>query len=293
MLDCMKKGSLLFTLLLFFVSTHLFSFDKAVYSFSHDPIDVVIPCHKKDAAQLDRAIAAVRANVVGVRRIIVVSAEPFTYKAEWFDEALFPFNKRDISLEICKSKKIAHKELRKKGSRISWLYQQFLKLYAPFCIPDISSNVLIVDADVVFLRPVTFVQDNGAGLYAVGEENWIAYFLHAKKVLPGLKRLYKDYSGIVHHMLFQREVLEDLFNLIRAKHHREPWKVMARFIEMDKHKAIINSAMSEYEIYFNFVFARTDQVKMRHLKWCNSAEHSFQKHADEDYDYVAVHSWWT
>jgi hypothetical protein len=278
--------------LLLCLPTFLISFQKIFYSFSNDPIDVVIPCHVKDAPKLDRTIEAIQTYVVGVRRIIVVSEKPFTHKAEWFDERLFPFSKEKLAREICKSAKRARKELRKSTTRIGWLYQQFLKLYAPFCVPGISSNVLIVDADVIFLKPVTFIQDNGAGLYAVGDEHHNPYFVHAEKVLPGLRKLHKNYSGVVHHMLFQRVVLVDLFNLIRAHHHVEPWIAMARFIELDKHKEIINSAMSEYEIYFNFVFARTDQVQIRHLTWNNIHEYELKKYTDSTYDYVAIHSWW-
>jgi hypothetical protein len=268
----------------------LSSFDKISYQFSHDPIDVVIPCHHKDSSKLDRTIASVQAYVVGVRRIIVVSSERFTKKAEWFDESLFPFSKKKLAREVYGSKKKAREELHNFRTRLGWLYQQFIKFYAPFCIPHISSNVLIVDADMLFLRPVTFLQENGAGLYAVGDENHGVYFDHAKRVLPSLERLYQDYSGIVHHMLFQREVLADFFNLIRAHHGLEPWLVMARAIKRDQKNMIDNSAMSEYEMYFNFAFARTDQVKIRHLKWKNFySENEKLGNLKMYYDYVTIH----
>ena len=54
-------------------------------------IDVVIPAHKKDLATLEYAIDGIRKNIADVRRIIVVSKEKYTDKAEWFDEALYPF----------------------------------------------------------------------------------------------------------------------------------------------------------------------------------------------------------
>ena len=45
----------------------------------------------------------------------------------------------------------------KKEKRIGWYYQQLLKQYAPFVIPKISSNVLILEPDTIFLKQVTFM----------------------------------------------------------------------------------------------------------------------------------------
>jgi hypothetical protein len=279
------------------------SFEKVHYLFSHDPIDVVIPCHPKDAANLERAIAGVQKYVVGVRRVMVVSSEKITDKAEWINEKIFPFSKESIALEIFRDPKIATYQVHKPQSRIGWIYQQFLKLYAAFCIPDISSNILIVDSDVVFLNPVDFLCHDktgfseGAGLYGVGTEYNPPYFEHAARLLPGLKKLYPEYSGIVHHMLFQKPVLIDLFNLIRREHQVEPWVAIARAVPVQNGEASF-SCLSEYEIYFNFVFARTDQVKIRHLKWDNKvlnwntvSNNDLNNYKKEGYHYVALHIW--
>lgn len=265
-------------------------FEKIQYSFFHDPIDVVIPCHEKDAHTVERAIESIKKYVKDIRRIMVVSAQPFTDKAEWIDETIFPFTKQSIALHIFKSQSIALDYANRQGSRIGWMYQQLLKLYAPFSIPDISSNVLIVDADVVFLKPVTFLQENGAGLYAVGTCHHEPYFEHAARLLPDLKKVYPAYSGIVHHMLFQRPVLEDLFALIEEHHKVEPWIAFAQSIALLGDSHIYFSALSEYEIYFNFVFARTDQVKIRNLHWDNISQATFSNPSlVSSFDFVAIH----
>jgi hypothetical protein len=286
---------------LFHLSTH--AFEKVHYLFSDDPIDVVIPCHPKDAATLDRAITSVKKYVVGLRRIMVISSERITDNAEWIDEKIFPFTKQSLAHEIFKYPDVVRYQFTKKESRIGWIYQQFLKLYAAFCIPDISSNILIVDSDIVFLKPVDFLcRDKtgfsyGAGLYAVGKEYHPPYFEHAARLLPGLKKLYPEYSGIVHHMLFQKPVLIDLFNLIHQQHQVEPWIAIARAIKVVDND-INPSCLSEYEIYFNFVFARTDQVKLRPLKWVNRElawgpvhDYDIEGYRQKGYDYVAIHQW--
>lgn len=280
-----------YIVILTFYTSILIGFEKISYQFSHDAIDIVIPCHSKDIPTLNRTIDSIRNNISGIRRVIVVSSEPYTDKAEWFDEALFPFTKEKIALEIYKTKDIADMELHKPKTRLGWLFQQFIKLYAPFCIPGISSNVLLVDADVIFLKKIQVLQKNGAGLYAVSTEYHVPYFTHASKILPELKKVHRNFSGITHHMLFQKEILVDLFNHIYAYHGEEPWVIMARHVAMDSDNRIIGSGMSEYEIYFNFAFSRTNQVKIRHLKWANCKEYEINQYRRRGYDFVAVHNW--
>jgi hypothetical protein len=266
-----------------------FTFEKVNYTFSRDPIDVIIPCHEKDTPALNRAIAHIRQNVKNLRRVIVISAKHLTDNAEWADEKLFPFTKESIIHEIFQNQENAERYLRTNNGRTGWIYQQFLKLFAAYYIPNISSNVLAVDADVVFLKSINFLQEDGAGLYAVGDEYHQTYFDHAARLLPELKKLYPQYSGIVHHMLFQKEVLDDFFNLIQAHHNLEPWIAIARAIPVIDNK-ISFAPISEYELYFNFAFARTNQVKIRRLNWANASEVWFQhKRGLEAYDYVALH----
>ena len=62
-------------------------------------------------------IDGVRKNVKNVRRIIVVSSEPFTDQAEWFDETLYPFTRSDLGFHILNIKTPVR----------GWIYQQCLK----------------------------------------------------------------------------------------------------------------------------------------------------------------------
>ena len=55
-------------------------------------IDVVIPAHKKDVDTLELCIESIRKNVKNVRRVIVVSKEKLTEKAEFYCEEDFPFS---------------------------------------------------------------------------------------------------------------------------------------------------------------------------------------------------------
>lgn len=272
------------TFLLLFPSLSL------AFQFTFDPIDAVIPCHEKDKVTIDLVIEGIRKNVKNVRRIIVVSASKLTDQAEWFDERNFPFTKESVAYEIFKNNKEAEEYINDPKNRIGWIFQQFLKVYSMFVIPDISSNVLIVDADTIFLRPVEF-QDSktGAGLYNPGTEYHAPYFTHLSKVLPGFKKIFPKYSGISHHMLFQRSVLEELFTQVIQVHGQEPWKVYCAAIDK---KELPGSCMCvEYEFYFNFVFEWTNLVKIRPLKWANLPFNKFNAYKDKGYDYLSCHAY--
>lgn len=288
----MKKHALLIFFCLY--HSYIYSLEKTTYTFFNDPIDVVIPCHTKDASNVERTIASIRNYIPDVRRIIVVSAQPFTEKAEWADERLYPFTKESIALAVFGSKKEAYHQLTRSDSRMGWLYQQFLKLFAAYYIPDISSNILVVDADVIFLKPIEFVQSNGAGLYAVRKRRYPDYFAHLTRLMPNLTGCLQEYSGVAHHMLFQKPVLDDLFETIAARHHEEPWFAIAHAIHVT-HNEIPHTAMSEYEIYFNFAFARTDQVKIRPLQWQELINKAYSQKSlqriphIEQCDFIALH----
>jgi len=260
------------------------------YPFVKEPIDVVIPCSQKDAGVLEFCIEGIRKYGANIRRIIVVSNERFTDKAEWFDEKNYPFAIGDLGSQIFPNDPDRAHWFSSQCPRRGWIYQQLLKLYAPVVIPDISSNVLVLDADVVFLRPVEFLTESGTGLYSTGSEYHLPYFEHMKRLL-NLRRVFLRYSGICHHMLFQRSVIEDLFAEIRTLHGKEPWQALCACIDS---KEVEGACMSEYEIYFNYLFLRSNQAKIRPLKWGNKvsfSEDSLEKYRQRNYDYVAYHAW--
>lgn len=266
--------------------------EKIVYPLTRDPIDVVIPCCAKDLDALDLCIGAIRRYGENIRRVIVISKERLTEHGEWFDESLFPFNKQSVALEAFWGDSMAaHGFLKDPQTRIGWIYQQLLKLYAPFTIPDLSPNVLILDADVCFVKPVSFMGEQGEPLFAVAREHHPEYFHHAARLLSGFKKVYLNHSGVTHHMLFQRPILEDLFEKIVDQHGIAPWRAIARCIDLH---VIHQSSLSEYEIYFNFALSRTDQAKIRPLRWVNIGEARLlpiYSRVHSNVDFLTCHSW--
>lgn len=281
---CLFRGIFLAISLMVNIQVHAIE-----YSFTGEPIDVVIPSTEKDLDTLMRCIRAIRLNCQNIRRVIVISSRPLTRQAEWFDERNFPFSKQDVAyyLNSCDSQK-TQEFISSSDSRTGWYLQQLFKLYALYVIPNLSSNVLLLDSDTIFLKTTRFTDSTGAGLYAIGSEFHRPYFNHMNRLIPGLNRVFPNYSGICHHMIIQRDVLDDLFRTVQNYHHTEFWKAFCLCVDQnDLHQ----SGASEYEIYFNFLFSRTNQAKIRNLKWKNVESiqkiDSYKKH----FDYVSCHSY--
>ena len=286
----MRQFFILLAVFFFSTTSGFCSPSGVVYPFRPDPIDVVIPSTHKDLATLELCIKGIKQNCQ-VRRVIVVSSEKLTDNAEWFDETAFPFSKSDVALQLHNNqeKNAAQYYLYSK-SRLGWYYQQLLKFYAPFVIPGISSNVLILDSDTIFLNPVKFLNSSYAGLYNTGSDLRPSYFNHADRLTDGaVKRLYQNYSGVSHHMLFQKCVLEDLFALVETIHNKEFWKAFCNCVDPTE---VNSSGASEYEIYFNFVLSRTKQVEIRKLMWKDVPTlEGMIKYKLRGYHYVSCHDW--
>ena len=265
--------------------------EKVNFNFVYDPIDVVIPAIEKDIHVLDHVIRGIRENGKNIRRVIVVSPEKLTDQAEWFDEALFPFNSKILSNSIEKgSLDLTGAQDLPTHPRTGWYLQQLIKLYASFVIPDLSSNVLIIDADTVFLRPIEFLNEKNGGLYSHGYSYHKPYFEHVKNLLPGLGKIFPPISGVCHHMLFQRPVLNLLFEAVENHHQLPFWQAFC----LSVHPSQLGlSGASEYEIYFNFAFSKTDQITLRPLKWLNLSWHDIhrvQEIKDDGYDQASFHN---
>jgi hypothetical protein len=266
------------------------SAEKIHYHLSDDPIDVVIVCHPKDKQTLGSCISGIKRNCRKIRRIIVVSDVKLTDKAEWFDEKLFPFNKNEIAAVIGRgSKKRIKKFFSDPRHSQGWYFQQLLKLYSPFVIPDISPNVLIIDADAVFMNHVKFLNHSHGALFCFRRKKGkLEYFRHAQRLVPGLTRVNPNLYTVCHHMLFQRPILEHLFSTVENHHHAPFWVAFCSCVDLKKK----NGGASEYEIYSNFALSHTNQVRLRRLKWKNSGQwnqrHQFKKHG---YHFVAFHTY--
>lgn len=243
-------------------------------------IDVVIPCVQKDLAILNECIASAKKNVVGCRRVIVVSPERLTSNAEWFDEKLFPFSKDDVGSFLTRPTSQFNRQYR------GWYLQQLLKFYAPFVIPDISENVLVLDGDTVLLQRLNFLDPNEKTIFYITPNNagLDQYIHHMNRLHKTLVRTQNN-NPVVNLMLFQKDKLEKLFELVETAHGKPFWQAFCEAVIRRDFKY----GASEYTIYF-FFFTKyfPNNYIVKAPKWSNFGKGLYEIPYYQNYNYAFV-----
>jgi hypothetical protein len=280
------------------------------------PIDIVIPAHAKDAVTLQYTVAGARQQVVGARRVIVVSREKLSDDAEFVPEAQFSsLFSMDHVEAVLGSIGVFPNNTR---TPFGWYFQQLLKFYAPLVIPGIAENVLVLDSDTVFLRPARFIEprasssfskdplESGRGalppptIFTVTGDESGPQMLHMGRLLSGLRRQHDSMSAIAHHMLLNRGILRDMIAESEAAHAGGSSGEGAAAVVVPFHDLFLleidpgaehKKSASEYEIYFNYFFARhKNQTRVRHVAWCNGLGLEMtQSSSSALYDFVSFH----
>jgi len=223
--------------------------------------DIVIPLGPNDVDIIEKQIQYTKKNIIGFRNIYIV-----TYNTNiqidgciTIDENIFQFK------EFIKN---YFAQYNGKNNRNGWYFQQLIKLYAGKFIENILDNYLIVDADVFFLKPTQFIENNKP-IFTVGDEHHIPYFKHMN-ILHNSFQKYCQNSGITHHMMFNKYYLNEMFKLVEDLHSKPFWQVFILSVdEHTKHALSANeSGASEYELYFNYMYAyHINDIIVRKLTW--------------------------
>lgn len=285
------KNILLIIFILFLPAYSFAKERKTHYHLTNEPIDVVIVTHPRDITTLEDCITGIRENCTNIGRIIVVSSEKLSDNAEWFDENLYPFSKEDVAMTIVRGDEKRRFDFFFHNHRSpGWYYQQLLKFYTIFVIPDISPNVLFIDSDTIIMNPVEFLNEKNGALLCINPDTSRAfpeYFAHAKRLVPEYKRIHPKIYSVCHHMLFQRPILEDLFNKVEKHHGQKFWKAFCECVNI-----LHNKGASEFEIYYNFALRHTNQVQLRELKWTNTGDlKKKNKYKKQGYHFISFHSY--
>lgn len=238
--------------------------------------DIVV-CHgPNDDCLLDYNIKFNSVNVIDRKNIFVVTHDRNLKRDDCIvlHESVFPFSVEEI-------------KKRTSERRYGWYLQQLIKLYAHCVIPNLTEYYLVIDCDTIFLKPTSFFQDN-IPLYNTGSEHHRPYFEHLLRVHPKLTKQVDD-SGICHHMMFSKKILEELFQMVEKdnKHSSDNtfWKIMISRIDPNH---IEHSGFSEYELYFNYIIQfHRDKMKIRKLVWKNST--TLDLDISEDLNYISCH----
>ena len=240
--------------------------------------DIVICIGPNDSSFINYSINYTKKNICGYRNIYLISYDKniIIDKCITIDENIFPFNKNSVFnyLGI--------------NDRNGWYLQQILKMYAGNIIPDILDYYLVIDADTLFLKPIHFFSDDNLHYHSsISNQNHLPYFNHMYKLHPIFKKSY-HLSGISHHCMFNKLILNELFNFVEQFHNngKQFWQI---FLEMIDKNDVLMSGASEYEIYFTYlILFYSNKFKMRHLKCIENISY-ITDDVINNYDYMSQH----
>lgn len=292
-------------------------------------LSVCIPtAPSKDMRVFDKSLVSVVRHLVDVESVWIVSRANSQVAAtiskanaigrlpvRWLDEDRhFPFNYSTVGEALGRRRGDKGAEY---AYSVGWYVQQFIKLN---CGRAIGGDVLVLDSDVVFFRPVAFVESARMGptsceatyRYAFSREQHVAY-LATNAELLGFEHPAQP-SGVVHHMVFRADVLAALEAIVESRFGKPLWATLLDYLG----KATAGNLFSEYQLYFHFARMRfPDSVKLRQLYWANGPgprsvvecategdrwpDAKIRRAEDDDdalrvdtaagYDYVAYHSY--
>ena len=245
--------------------------------------DIVIPLGPNELNNINIQIEHTKKNVIGYRNIYIVTCNTKIVLDGCIiiDENIFPY------MEFIASYFSQHNE---KSNRNSWYFQQLIKLYAGTLIDGILENYLVIDADVFFLKPTNFFNDDKF-ILSTGTEHHNPYFIHMKKLHETFEKV-NNKSGICHHMLFNKTYLNEIFKVVEEKHSIPFWKVF--ILSVTEHKvSSVESGASEYELYFNYMLKiHNDKIIIRQLNWKNVSNLEYTNNSNWiNYDFISVCSW--
>lgn len=246
--------------------------------------DIVIPLGPNERKNIKTQIEYTKKNVIGYRNIYIISYDPTIIIPDCIiiNENIFPFNIDFINNIF--SRYINNFD------HSNWFLQQLFKLYAGI-IPGILDTYLVIDADVFFLKPIHFIEDNKF-IFTTSNEYHIPYFEHMSRLSDTFTKNI-DKSGISHHMMFYKPFINEIFEIVEKSHNKSFYIV---FIEMVEEKMCNGSGASEYELYFNYMIKyHNNDIIIRELNWTNIGLHNFNrlisfnnKDIDIDIDYVSL-----
>jgi len=253
--------------------------------------DIVIPLGPNEVSRIQSQIEHVRKFVQGFRRIFIVSYDPSLVieGCTVIREDSFPFTIQDIAKYFAQHGG--------KSNRNTWYFQQLLKLYAWVVIPDIMPHYLVIDADVFFLKPLSFFTEDGRPIFAIDKQYHPPYFQHMRRLQPTFKKM-NEWSGIVHHMMFSVSYVKEIMQMVEDFHNKDAvencvpfWQIFIECVKehLNYSPDAMESGASEYELYFHYMLQyHSDVLCIRKLFWDNIRHNSDLTKCEENLDYVSV-----
>lgn len=238
--------------------------------------DIVIPCHPKDYEMLELCVHGIRECISDFRNIYVVS--PHEIKLDGVihvSESRYPFSRQEVFDRL---------DVPNKADIIHWYLQQLLKIHIWDVVPDILDTVLIVDSELVFLKPHVFIED-GKPVFTHGEEPTHPKYLDHMKKLHETFIETKPFTGISDYEIWDKSVWSQIRNLVEEKHNKKFWEA---YIDCAADPESSQNA-AEYELYYHF-YTQPHILTTKKTKLTNKVS-ELQLYKGEGFDSVGFHRW--
>lgn len=262
-------------------------------------LDGVILTTGKDTRAFEKSIASSLKYLVDINRYFIITpsaaelsgklGQQLGKRVIFVDESIFGLDWRNVSEVMIES-------VRQRGvyplngksqfehtvwGRAGWFLQQLLKFYAGKVLN--LNDFVLLDSDIVWFKETKFLHEKKDGYnqyyYASSSQYHAAYIAPLKRI-TGMDLYHEAIfrSGICHHMVIVKSVLDDLIETSERRYGGIPfWQVLLNesAIELTcraPRQGICGggSTLSEYEIYFNYARLKfPETVKLRPLLWAN------------------------
>lgn len=234
-------------------------------------IDVLVPVAPKDEDALDLCISSVLAHCRNpIRTIHVISGSPPTSSSfgdiRWINEETLAPSNAEIDEML--------KMIGPHQGNSSWYFQQLAKLQCFDLLgDDAPQHVLVIDADFAVVEDMLFVDADRRAYLAMGYPlQWEigtakpamprqhSALDAAARLVPGWRPV-DSYSGMQHHMVFDRRILENLIRRVEEAHGKPFWQAFLMTLEAAKW-----TGASEYVLYRHFACRFfPERTCMRHV----------------------------
>lgn len=248
--------------------------------------DIVTTIHSKDKNRYEIFNKYNKKNLINGGKMYYVSYKDFNNDMNYISEKLYPFTKQNV-VDYIKNYIPEH--------RWGWYYQQLLKLYIFKVHKFETENVLIFDSDILLLKQIHLFDGNNPKIFKrlTGDKKiHVPYLMSIKYIINDLYVNEND-SGISHMMIFNKKILDTLFDKIENFHKKPLWKIC-----LDSAINYINiygynmSILSEYELYYNYVvnYFPDEYVVDKNMKYLDIAYCKFDFYRNKNkYYYIADH----
>lgn len=204
-------------------------------------IDAVVLSHLNNQA-FNLSISSALKYLIDVNTIYVIAQDQkledkfgsyFGSRVRFVSESNFPWTSRHVQRVLYEAVKLKNPNYPLTGSsefekwieeRSGWYLQQLMKLHAGEVLG--LGDYVVLDADLCWFKPIAFIANQSGDFltyyYTPSNQQHSSYYRTMKSILqiePKLTPSNIHYSGISHHMVFSKHVLQSLRDRVKELHH--------------------------------------------------------------------------